>query len=82
MVNILLVLLGESIFTALLVFLGTAHFMMSIQLYLASFLPYISGSFELTVAINVHVQENTFYLPVVLKPYFFYSFTTDYDACY
>jgi hypothetical protein len=21
-------------------------------------------------------------LPVVLKPYFFYSFTTDYDACY
>lgn len=68
MVKVLLVLLEESIFTALLVFLGTANVMTRIPLYLALFLPYTAGSFELTVVINVHQQENTFYFPVVLKP--------------
>jgi len=42
--------------------------MMRIPLYLSLFLPYTAGIFELTVVINVHVQENTFYSPVVLKP--------------
>jgi len=68
MVNVLLVLLGESIFTALLVFLGITNVMMRKTLYLGLFLPYTAGSFELTVGINIVVQENTFYFPVVLKP--------------
>jgi len=67
MVNDLLVLLGGSVFTALLVFLGTTNVMMRIPLYLASFLPYTAGSLELTV-VNIPVQENTFYFLVVLKP--------------
>jgi hypothetical protein len=48
--------------------------MMRIPLDLASFLAYTAGSFELTVVINVHVQENTLYFPLVLKPYFFLFF--------
>lgn len=74
LVNVLLILLGESILTELLVFLGTANVMMRIPLDLASFLAYTAGSFELTVVINVHVQENTLYFPLVLKPYFFLFF--------
>ena len=38
-VNVLLLLLGESIFTALLLFLGATNVMMRIPLYLALFLP-------------------------------------------
>jgi len=83
MVNVLLLLLGVSIFTALHIFLGTANVMMRIPLYLALFLPYTAGSFGTDSGHQCSCTREHILLSSGAKTIiFFYSFATDYDTWY